>query len=126
LKVIVYEHVSGGGYAGQPIPASVLSEGFGMLRYLVEDFKAAGHEVTVLLDERLSKLHPPIDADCTVPIFYPYEPEKFLKNIPKINDAIYIIAPETGRTLQSFVELVEQTGKKSLNCAAHAIGKASD
>jgi predicted ATP-grasp superfamily ATP-dependent carboligase len=126
LKVIVYEYVSGGGYAGQPIPASVLSEGFGMLRCLVEDFKAAGHEVTVLLDERLSKLNPPIDAHCKVPIFYPQEPEKFLKNIPKINDAIYIIAPETGRTLQSFVELDEQTGKNSLNCESHAIGKAAD
>jgi len=126
LKVIVYEQVSGGGYAGQPIPASVLSEGFGMLRCVVEDFKAAGHEVTVLLDERLSKLNPPIDADRTVPIFYPHEPEKFLESVAKINDAIYIIAPETGRTLQSFVELAEQTGKNSLNCESHAIGKASD
>ncbi len=76
MKILVYEHVSGGGYAGQDISPSVLSEGFGMLRCLVEDFKAAGHEVTVLIDSRLSKLNPPIDADCIVPIFYPNEPEK--------------------------------------------------
>ena len=126
MKVIVYEHVSGGGYAGQPIPPSVLSEGFGMLRCIVEDFKAAGHEVTVLLDARLSKLNPPIDADCIVPIFYPEEPEKFLNNIAKINDAIYIIAPETGQTLQSLVELAEKTGKTSLNCESQAIGKVAD
>jgi len=126
LKVIVYEHISGGGYAGQPIPPSVLSEGFGMLRCVVEDFKVAGHEVTVLLDARLSKLNPPLDADCTVPIFYPDEPEKFLKNIAKINDAIYVIALETGQTLQSLVELVEQTGKISLNCESLAIGKTAD
>jgi tyramine---L-glutamate ligase len=126
LKIIVYEHVSGGGYAGQPIPPSVFSEGFGMLRYVVEDFKAAGHEVTVLMDERISKLNPPIDADCTVPIFYPHEPEKFLNNIAKINDAIYLIAPETGQTLQSLIELVEKTGKTSLNCESQAIGKVAD
>ena len=43
MKVIVYEYVSGGGYAGQLIPPGVLSEGFGMLRSVVADFKAAGH-----------------------------------------------------------------------------------
>jgi tyramine---L-glutamate ligase len=126
LKVLVYEHVSGGGYAGQDISPSVLSEGFSMLRCLVEDFKTAGHEVTVLIDSRLSKLNPPINADCIVPIFYPNEPEKFLGSISKINDAIYVIAPETGQTLQSFVELAEQTGKRSLNCESHAIEKAAD
>ena len=126
MKVIVYEHISGGGYAGQTIPLSVLSEGFGMLRSVVADFKAAGHMVTVLIDGRLSKLNPPIDADYTVPIFYPKEPEKFLSNIAKINDAIYIVAPETRQTLQSLVELTQQTGKISLNCESGAIGKVAD
>lgn len=126
MKVIVYEHISGGGYAEQTIPPSILSEGFGMLRSIVADFKAAGHEVTVLMDGRLSKLNPPIDADCTVPIFYPHEPEKFLNNIAKINDAIYVIAPETGQTLQSLVELAEKTGKTSLNCKSSAIKTVAD
>jgi tyramine---L-glutamate ligase len=126
LKVVVYEHVSGGGYAGQPIPPSILSEGFSMLRCFVEDFKAAGHEVTILMDSRLSKLSPPISADCIVPIMYPEEPKRFLKNIAKINDATYIIAPETGHTLQSLVELAEGTGKVSLNCESQAIERASD
>ena len=126
MKVLVYEHVSGGGCIGQDISPSALSEGFGMLRCLVEDFKAAGHEVTVLLDERLSKLNPPMNADHIVPIFYPYETEKFLINIAKINDAIYVLAPETGQTLQSLVELAEQTGKNSLNCESHAIEKIAD
>jgi predicted ATP-grasp superfamily ATP-dependent carboligase len=126
LKVIVYEHVSGGGYAGQPIPMDVLCEGFAMLRSVVADFKAAGHEVTVLLDTRISKLNPPIDADCTLPILYSHEPKNFLNSISKINDAIYVIAPETGQTLQSLVELAEKTGKTSLNCESQAIGKVAD
>jgi predicted ATP-grasp superfamily ATP-dependent carboligase len=126
LRLLVYEHVSGGGYAGQPISPSVLSEGFAMLRSIVSDFKSAGHEVTVLLDTRLSKLNPPIVADYTIPIFYPQEAEKFLVNAAKINDAVYVIAPETGQTLQSLVELVEHIGKVSLNCDARAIQKAAD
>jgi tyramine---L-glutamate ligase len=126
LKVIVYEHVSGGGYAEQPIPPSVLAEGFGMLRCVSEDFKAAGHEVTVFLDARLSKLNPPIDADCTLPIFYPQEPERFLNSSAYINDAICIVAPETRQTLQRLVELAEKTGKTSLNCKSEAIGQVAD
>ena len=126
MKVIVYEHISGGGYAGQPIPPSVLSEGFGMLRSIVSDFKTAGHEVTVLLDARISKLNPPIAVDCTVPVFYPQELKKFLANVAKINDAVYVVAPETGQTLQSLVILVEQTGKVSLNCESSAIQKVAD
>jgi len=126
LKLLVYEFVSGGGYAGQPINLSVLSEGFGMLRTLVADFKAAGHEVTVLLDARLSKLNPTIAADCTVPVFYARETEKFLVNAAEINDAVYVIAPETGQTLQSLVRLIGQTGKLSLNCEASAVRKVAD
>jgi hypothetical protein len=121
LRLVVYEHISGGGYAGQPIPLSVLSEGFGMLRTIVSDFKTAGHEVTVLLDARISKFNPPIAADRTVPVLYPKEPEKFLSTIAAINDANYIIAPETAQTLQSLVKLMEQTGKVSLNCESSGI-----
>ena len=101
MKIIVYEHVSGGGYAGKQISPSILSEGFGMLRKVVSDFKDAGHEVTVLLDNRLSNLNPPLNADCKVPVFYFEEPKEILTSLAKINDAIYVIAPETGKTLQS-------------------------
>ncbi len=126
MRIVVYEHVSGGGYAEQLIPSSVLSEGFGMVRSVAADLKAAGHEVTVLLDDRISKLNPPMDVDCAVPILYRSEPQKFLNNIAKINDALYVIAPETERTLQSLVKLVEQTGKISLNSESNAIGKVAD
>jgi tyramine---L-glutamate ligase len=126
LKIVVYEYVSGGGYAGQPLPPSVLAEGYAMLRSLVSDFKAAGHETTVLLDARLSKLNPPLDADCTIPIFYPEEPQRFIASIAKINDATYVIAPETEKTLQKIVEAVEQTGTISLNCKSKAISKVAD
>src|SRR5208283_2638439 len=97
-----------------------------MLRSIVSDFKSAGHEVTLLLDARLSKQNPPIVADCTIPVFYPQEAEKLLINAAKINDAVYVIAPETGQTLQSLVELVEHTGKVSLNCDARATQKVAD
>jgi predicted ATP-grasp superfamily ATP-dependent carboligase len=126
LRLIVYEHISGGGCIGQPIPPSVLSEGFGMLRTIVSDFKKAGHEVTILVDERLTKLKSPIEADHIIPVSYPQEHKKLLRNAAKTNDAIYVIAPETGDTLHSLVKLAERTGKVSLNCESSAIQKVSD
>ena len=111
---------------GNLFQPSVLSEGFGMLRSVVSDFKAAGHEVTVLLDARLSKLNPPYRCRLQVPVFYPQEAKNFSVKHAKINDAVYIIAPETGQTLQSLVKLVEQTGKVSLNCESSAIQKVAD
>ena len=126
MKIVVYEHISGGGYASNQIPLGSLSEGFAMLRRIVSEFKVAGHEITVLLDDGISKLNPPLNADFLVPVSNSEEPKKFLANLAKINDAIYIIAPETGKTLQSFVEIAEQTAKISLNCESRAIQKVAD
>ena len=126
MRIIVYEHMSSGGYAGKPISNSVLSEGFGILRRVVSDFEAAGHEITVLLDNRISRLNPPINANFTVPIFYPHEVENFLYNVAKINDAFLIVAPETAQTLSSLVALMEKTGKLSFNCESNTILKVAN
>ena len=97
-----------------------------MLRCVVEDLKATGHQVTVLLDGRISKLNPPLEVDCTVPILYANEPQRFISSIASINDAIYIIAPETGQTLQKLVERAQATGKTSLNSKFDSIARAAD
>ncbi len=126
MRIVIYEYLSGGGYAEKPIPPGILAEGFGMLRCLAADFKNAGHEVTVFLDDRVSKLNPPLQAHATVPIFYADEPKMFLPRIAEINDLVYVVAPETDQTLQSLVKLVEATGKASLNCTSNAITAVSD
>lgn len=126
MKIILYEHISGGGFAGKQIPPDILAEGFAMLRTVASNFKAAGNEVTVLLDDRISKLNPPIDADCIVPVFYPEETKRFLVNLAAVNDASYIIAPETAHVFHDYVAIMEQTGKTSLNCQASAIQQVAD
>ena len=126
LRLLVYEHVSGGGFASEPLSPSVLSEGFGMLRTLTADFKAAGHTVTTTLDSRIAKLNPPIAADCVVPVFSSKEIQANLQKISSETDAAYVIAPETGGVLRSLVELIEQTNATSLNCSASAIEKVSN
>jgi predicted ATP-grasp superfamily ATP-dependent carboligase len=126
LRLLVYEYVSGGGFASEPLPSGVLSEGFAMLRTLISDFKAAGHYVTATLDSRLAKLNPPIGADCIVPVFSSREVQEAIRRVSASADAAYVIAPETGGALQSLLANVEQTGVASLNCPASAIGKVVD
>jgi predicted ATP-grasp superfamily ATP-dependent carboligase len=126
LKLFVYEHVSGGGFAGKSLPSSILSEGFGMLRTLISDFKTAGYFVTTMLDSRLATLNPPIEADCMVPVFSSRDAEAAFQKISESADAAYIIAPESNHVLQSLVANLEQAGVSSLNCQASAIGEVSD
>jgi predicted ATP-grasp superfamily ATP-dependent carboligase len=126
LRLLIYEHVSGGGFADEPIPSGVLSEGFAMLRTLISDFKAAGHYVTTTLDSRLARLNPPIGADCIVPVFSSREVQVAICKVSASADAAYVIAPENEGALQSLVENVEQTGVASLNCPARIIGKVVD
>lgn len=126
LRIIVYEHISGGGYAGQSLPTDVLAEGFAMMKGLVADFAAAGHKVTVLVDERITRLNPSIAADFVVPVSYPEEIARFLSAIAPVNDAIYIIAPDTGQTLKTMIALAESTSLLSLNCKSSALSKISD
>jgi predicted ATP-grasp superfamily ATP-dependent carboligase len=126
LRLLIYEHVSGGGFADEPIPSGVLSEGFAMLRTLISDFKAAGHYVTTTLDSRLAGLNPPIGADCIVPVFSSREVQVAIRKVSASADAACVIAPENEGVLPSLVENVEQTGVASLNCPASTIGKVVD
>jgi predicted ATP-grasp superfamily ATP-dependent carboligase len=126
LRLLVYEHVSGGGCADEAISSSVLSEGFGMLQTVISDFEAAGHSVTTTLDARIAKLNPPIGADCVVPVFSSQETQASIQKISEHAEAVYVIAPETDGALRSLVELVDQTGTASLNCSTSAIEKVSN
>jgi tyramine---L-glutamate ligase len=126
LRIIIYEHASSGGYAGQPIPTDVLAEGFAILRSFTADLRAAGYKTTVLIDERLFKQNPPLETDCIIPVRYPDEPKRIIADIANTNDAIYVVAPETDQILQEMVEFCEGIGKITLNCKSTAIENATD
>jgi predicted ATP-grasp superfamily ATP-dependent carboligase len=126
LRLLVYEHVSGGGFCEKPIPASILSEGFAMLRTVIEDANAAGHSVTTILDSRIAELNPPLEADRKISVHSFAEAENVLQEAAENSDTAYVIAPETNGTLQNLVETIEQSATLSLNSTASAIAKVSD
>ncbi len=126
LNILVYEHACGGGFAEGAVSPGILAEGFGMLRSCTANLKAAGHEVTVILDEGLSRLNPPLETDCVIPIFSFKEAQQTILKTCADIDAAYVIAPETGGTLHALVEFIEQNGVPLLNCRSNAIKNVSD
>jgi predicted ATP-grasp superfamily ATP-dependent carboligase len=127
LRLLVYEYVSGGGLAKKPIPPSILSEGFGMLRAMVSDFKAAGHSVTTVLDSRLYALNAPLEAERVVPVSSLDEADVAVRKVAAEQvDAVCVIAPESEGVLRSLIASVERTGTPLLNCSSVAVGKVAD
>ena len=126
MKLLAYEHVSGGGFADKSLPVGILSEGFSMLRAIVADFEAAGHSVTTVLDARLAALKPPLEASRVVPVASFRDAERALQKLAEAVDATYIVAPESNQVLQSLVAGIERAGVSSLNCRASAVSAVSD
>jgi predicted ATP-grasp superfamily ATP-dependent carboligase len=126
LRLLIYEYVSGGGFAEKPIPSSILSEGFGMLRTITEDAKAAGHNVTTVLDSRIAKLNLPLEAENKIPVDSWRETENAIQEAAESSDAAYVIAPETDDVLKTLVKKIEANKTTSLNSAPEAIAKVSD
>lgn len=97
-----------------------------MLRGVAADFKAAGHSVATMLDSRLAEFNPPLDAECMARVSSRDGPEEAFEVAAASADAAYVIAPESGGFLRSFVEKIEGIGLTSLNCTSSAISVAAD
>jgi len=126
LNLLIFEYVSGGGYSNQKLSSSILSEAYGMLRSLISDCKAAGDNVTTLMDSRLMAFNPPNEADKIVLVSSTYEVDEKLKEISSLVDAVYVIAPESGQVLEKLLEIIEASGGTSLNCEIGAIKLVSN
>ena len=126
MRLLIYEYASGGGFAEKPIPPSILSEGFSMLRTITEDAKATGHKVTSILDSRIADFNPPLEKENILLVDSWRETENAVHEAAEKSDAAYIIAPETDGILKNLVEKIEKNKTKSLNSKSKAIAKVSN
>ena len=62
-KIFIFEFLCGGGFNKVNIPSSLFSEGFGMLRSIVSDFKAQDFEIKTMLDYRAQFLSEFLQTD---------------------------------------------------------------
>jgi predicted ATP-grasp superfamily ATP-dependent carboligase len=126
LNLLIVEYASGGGYANQKLSSSILSEGYAMLRSLIADCKASGHNVTTLLDSRVKKFNPPNQSDKIFSVTSLAEFSAKLTEQANVADAVYVIAPESGQMLTNLVQDVEDSGGTSINCSVDAIKRVSN
>ncbi len=108
MKILLFEWLTGGGLLldGQPLAASssLFREGAAMASALAEDWTAAGHEVTVLLDHRGPEFVP---AHQVIRVSGAAAWEKALVGLAAVADRIMVIAPETGQRLERTLALLE-------------------
>lgn len=123
LRIFVYEHITGGGFAGLPLPPSLNEEGSLMLQALVDDLMAlADVEVLVTRDPRLPALPAPART-----LFV--QPGERLEAVLQLGlaaaDAIWPVAPESGGVLERISRFVEASGVPLLGSSATAVGIAA-
>ena len=126
MNLLILEYISGGGYSGQKLSSSILSEAYSMLRCSISDFKTAGHKVTTLMDSRLITFNAPVEADSIVPVSSRDEVYEKLKEISGLVDGVYVIAPESGQVLEKLLKTVEMSNGKSLNCESGSVKLVSN
>lgn len=104
MKILVFEYITGGGFAGQSLPAGLAAEGGLMLQALLQELKALpGIELSVMLDSRCQRPNLLTEAE-VVRIDHP-DIRVVLPKLLAGSDCFWPIAPETDGILQTLAEL---------------------
>ena len=120
MRHFIFEFITGGGLAGQPLPPSLRQEGAQMAKALVNDLLAAGHEaITLARDQRWTWQRAGIRQRV---VSGPTAPA--LRASLADCDCGWLIAPETDHQLASLTRLFEAPGRLYPGCAAAAVGLA--
>ncbi len=114
LKLLVFEYITGGGFAGQALPASLAAEGRMMLQALLDDLTSVPNlELILPLDRRCLEFSLPPDIELVV-VEADDEIDDLLPGLIAGADAVWPIAPETGGILANIAQRVKAAGKKCL------------
>jgi predicted ATP-grasp superfamily ATP-dependent carboligase len=123
MRILMHEFVSGGGLAGQHVPASLAREGAAMRTALVSDLAAiGGHHIVTTADPRFPLEAPPGVEVVTLP----RQSAALLDGLIMSADAVWLVAPETNRCLEHLASRIERKGIALLGSGAAAIRRAAD
>ena len=119
LRILVYEHITGGGLADEPLPPSLAREGDLMLRALVDDLTALpGVTVVVTRDARLALLPAPAQ---TLVAHAGETLEGILQRGLAGADLAWPIAPESDRILERVCRFIEHAN----GCGTPLLGSST-
>jgi predicted ATP-grasp superfamily ATP-dependent carboligase len=121
MRILVYEHITGGGMLDDPRMAALAPEGEVMLRALVDDLMdIPGTEITVLRDIRLRA-----DLPATILVVQPGRFAAVFRKALFDCDAVWPIAPETDGILSEITSQVLASGRGLLGSRHDAIAVAA-
>lgn len=122
MKIFAYEHITGGGMLGAPLPPALRSEGELMLRALVTDLAAIPHvHVVTTCDPRVDLSDLPAERRA---VHDPGDWRAVFAELVETSDALWPIAPETGGVLESVSRMALAARRILLNSPPDAVGLA--
>src|SRR5690348_9908343 len=122
MKIFAYEHITGGGCAGQRLPNALLREAQMMIAALVNDLQAiAGVEVVQMRDVRL----PPSAASAQVHRVADAEQwQRQFHRLVQETDATWLVAPERDRVLERLSTYVMESRRRLIGSSPQAVALA--
>jgi len=125
-KVLLFEFITGGGFAQQPLPSSLAKEGVMMLQALINELALCpGIELTVVLDWRIKEIQLP-DNTTVVNVLKNQCVYQLLPDLINKSGFVWPIAPEIDGALYKVTKLIEKTKAQLLNSCSQAIYLCSD
>ncbi|HIF54690.1 MAG TPA: ATP-grasp domain-containing protein [Methylococcaceae bacterium] len=125
-RILVFEFITGGGFAQQELPPSLANEGMLMLEALVQELaELPSVQLTLLQDWRCGQLQLPENARVVV-VTQNQSIHALLPELIAETDAVWPIAPETDGVLRDISQWVEEQSKVLLNSSAEAVALCSD
>ncbi|AEG00674.1 ATP-grasp domain-containing protein [Methylomonas methanica] len=105
MKILVFEYITGGGFAGQVLPVSLLAEGRMMLQALLDDLKFLPNLPALLpLDDRCLNVSLPRGTE-VVPVAQTDDIKHILTDLISRAGLIWLIAPESAGVLTGLAQL---------------------
>ncbi len=129
MRIFVYEHVTGGGFANRSLPDSLGSEGWAMLTSLLTDFSALPDvNVCATIDRRYAtnSALPESDQLTLFAVDADDAREQAFDELVKKCDASLIVAPESEEIALQLVRRAESCGAQLLGSKAEGVALASD
>lgn len=122
-RVLVYEHISGGGMAEVRLDEALVREGDLMVRALARDLADAGATVTTLRDRRLPD--PGLPARIRWVGSRAERDQAWDRGVDGA-EAVLPVAPESGGLLEGLGRMVRRRGRHLLGCHPDAVQIATD
>ena len=121
MKHFLFEFITGGGLTGQTLPDSLVREGRIMVKTILKELIACGHEkITITKDRRVESFSQNV-IEHTVNTSF----EEIIPELIKKSDICWLIAPETGNCLYNLTNLFLKNASIFIGSDLDAVKTAS-